>query len=94
LDARKHDFSLSLPTAPVWVEADPARLEQIVVNLLNNAAKYSDPGGLIRMSVSQEGAEAVIRVRDNGVGIAPETLPRIFDMFTQAEGAFSHSHGG
>ncbi len=94
MDARKHDFSLSLPTAPVWVEADPARLEQIVVNLLNNAAKYSDPGGLIRMGVSQEGAEAVIRVRDNGVGIAPEMLPRIFDMFTQAEGALSHSHGG
>ena len=93
-DARKHDFSLSLPTAPLWAEADPARLEQIVVNLLNNAAKYSDPGGLIRMGVSQEGVDAVIRVRDNGVGIAPEMLPRIFDMFTQAEGALSHSHGG
>jgi PAS domain S-box-containing protein len=94
MDARKHNFSTLLPTEPVWVEADPARLEQIVVNLLNNAAKYSDDGGLIRMSVSQEGDEAVIRVRDNGVGIAPEILPRIFDLFTQAEGALSHSHGG
>src|SRR5687767_15911846 len=69
MDARKHDFSVSLPTRPVWVEADPARLEQVVVNLLNNAAKYTETGGLIRMSVQQEESEAVIRVRDNGVGI-------------------------
>ncbi len=94
MDARKHDFSLSLPTGPVWVEADPARLEQIVVNLLNNAAKYTEAGGLIRMSVQQEGSEAVIRVRDNGVGIAPEMLPRIFDLFNQVEGTLSRSHGG
>ena len=63
MDARKHDFSVSLPIGPIWVEADPARLEQIVVNLLNNAAKYTDVGGLVRMSVQQEGSEAVIRVR-------------------------------
>ncbi len=94
MDARKHDFSVSLPTEPIWVEADPARLEQIVVNLLNNAAKYTDAGGLVRMSVQQEGAEAVIRVRDNGVGIAPDMLPRIFDLFTQVDGALSRSHGG
>lgn len=94
MDARKHDFSVSLPTGPVWVEADPARLEQIVVNLLNNAAKYTDNGGLVRMSVHQEGAEAVIRVRDNGVGIAPEMLPRLFNLFTQVDGALSRSHGG
>ena len=75
MDARKHDFSVSLPTEPIWVEADPARMEQVVVNLLNNAAKYTDTGGLIRMTVNQEGDEAVIRVRDNGVGIAPETAP-------------------
>ncbi len=94
MDARKHDFSVSLPTEPIWVEADPARLEQIVVNLLNNAAKYTDAGGLVRMSVQREGAEAVIRVRDNGVGIAPEMLPRIFDLFTQVDSALSRSHGG
>ena len=94
MDARKHDFSMSLPTEPVWVEADRARLEQIVVNLLNNAAKYTDAGGLVRMSVAQEGAEAVIHVRDNGVGISPEMLPRIFDLFTQIDGATSRTHGG
>ncbi len=94
MDARKHDFSVALPTEPVWVEADPARLEQIVVNLLNNAATYTDAGGLIRMRVYQEGAEAVIRVRDNGVGIAPEMLPHIFDLFTQGDGTLSRSHRG
>lgn len=94
MDARKHDFSVSLPTGPIWVAADPARLDQIVVNLLNNAAKYTDPAGLIRMNVSQEGADAVIRVRDNGVGIAPEMLPRIFDLFTQVDRTISRSDGG
>ena len=94
MDARKHDFSVSLPTGPIWVEADPARLEQIIVNLLNNAAKYTDAGGLVRMNVCQEGAEAVIRVRDNGVGIAPEMLPRIFNLFTQVDATLSRSHGG
>jgi CheY-like chemotaxis protein len=94
IDARKHDFSLLLPTEPIWVEADPGRLEQIATNLLNNAAKYTDPGGLIWMSVSREGADAVVRVRDNGVGIAAETLPRVFDLFTQVEGSLSRSHGG
>ncbi len=94
MEARKHEFSVSLPTAPVWVEADPARMEQVVVNLLNNAAKYTDTGGLIRMSVSREGAEAVIRVRDNGVGIAPEQLPLVFELFTQVDGSLGRSYGG
>jgi CheY-like chemotaxis protein len=94
LDARKHDFSVSLPTEPIWVDADPHRLEQIIVNLLNNAAKYTDVGGLVRMNVEQEGSEGVIRVRDNGVGISPEMLPRIFDLFTQVDGSLSRSYGG
>lgn len=85
---------MSLPTKPLWVEADPARLEQVVVNLLNNAAKYTDPGGLIRMTVDQEGAEAVVRVRDNGVGIAPEMLPHVFELFTQVDGSLGRSYGG
>jgi CheY-like chemotaxis protein len=94
MEARKHEFSVSLPTKPIWVEADPARMEQVVVNLLNNAAKYTDTGGLIRMSVSREGAEAVIRVRDNGVGISPEQLPLIFELFTQVDGSLGRSYGG
>ena len=94
LEARKHDFSVLLPTKPIWVEADPARMEQVVVNLLNNAAKYTDTGGLIRMTINQEGAEAVIRVRDNGVGIAPEMLGHIFELFTQVDGSLGRSYGG
>ena len=94
MDARKHDFSVAIPTAPVWVEADPARMEQVVVNLLNNAAKYTETGGLIRMSVDQESVEAVIHVRDNGVGIAPELLPHIFELFTQVDGSMGRSYGG
>jgi CheY-like chemotaxis protein len=69
-------------------------MEQVVVNLLTNAAKYTDTGGLTRMSVSQEGAEAVIRVRDNGAGIAPEQLPTIFDLFMQVDGSLGRSYGG
>ena len=83
--ARKHEFSMSLPTEPIWVEADATRLEQIVVNLLNNAAKYTDPGGLIRLSVSSAGGEAILKVWDNGLGMPPEMLPRIFDLFTQVD---------
>ncbi|MDB5309973.1 MAG: hybrid sensor histidine kinase/response regulator [Gemmataceae bacterium] len=94
MDARKHDFSVSLPTEPIWVEADPARLEQVVVNLLNNAAKYTDTGGLVRMTVSREGDEGVIRVRDNGVGIAPELLPHVFELFSQIDGSLGRSYGG
>jgi PAS domain S-box-containing protein len=94
MDARKHDFSVSLPIKPIWVDADPARMEQVLVNLLNNAAKYSDTGGLIRMMVRQEGDEAVIRVKDNGIGIAPEMLPHIFELFTQVDGSLGRSYGG
>src|SRR6185369_10898536 len=94
MDSSRHDFSVSLATGPLWVDADPARLEQIIVNLLNNAAKYTEPGGLIRMSVYQEEADAVIRVRDNGIGIAPNMLAGIFDLFTQADGTHSRSYGG
>jgi len=94
LDARKHEFSVSLPTEPIWVEADPARLEQVLVNLINNAAKYTDPGGLIRLSVARSGDEAVLKVWDNGLGISSETLPQVFDLFTQVDGTLSRSHGG
>jgi PAS domain S-box-containing protein len=93
-DARKHELSVSLPTESIWVDADPLRLEQVFVNLLNNAAKYTSPGGLIRVSVQQEAGEGVVTVRDNGAGISPEMLPRIFDLFTQVDGVASHSHGG
>ena len=94
IDQRKHELTVSLPTQAIWVHADAARLEQVVVNLLTNAAKYTDQGGHVWLTVQQEGEEAVLRVRDTGVGIAPEILPRIFDLFTQAERSLDRAQGG
>jgi PAS domain S-box-containing protein len=94
IDARQHEFSVSLPMEAIWVDADPIRLEQILVNLLNNAAKYTNPGGLIRITVTQEDGESIVSVRDNGAGIPPEMLPRIFDLFAQIDGTLNRSHGG
>ncbi len=85
IDQYKHELTVSLPAQAIWLHADAGRLEQVVVNLLTNAAKYTDPGGHIWLTVQQEGEQAVLCVRDTGVGIAPEMLPRIFELFTQAE---------
>ena len=94
IDQRKHQLKVSLPKRPIWLCADAARLEQVVVNLLANATKYMDPGGHIWLTARQEGEEAVLRVRDMGVGIAPEILPRVFDLFTQSERSLARSEGG
>jgi PAS domain S-box-containing protein len=94
IDRHQHELSVSLPAEPLWLRADPTRLEQIIVNLLNNAAKYTDEGGQIWLTAQQEGSEVVLRVRDTGVGIAPELLPRIFDLFTQADRTLDRSQGG
>ncbi|MDB5887081.1 MAG: multi-sensor hybrid histidine kinase [Polaromonas sp.] len=91
---RRHELTLSVPAQPLWLHADAARLEQVVVNLLTNAAKYTDAGGHLWLSVEQEADEAVLRVRDTGVGIPAELLPRIFDMFTQADRSLDRSQGG
>ncbi|MBC7453784.1 MAG: response regulator [Massilia sp.] len=91
---RRHGLTVSLPAQPIWLHADVARLEQVAVNLLTNAAKYTDEGGHIWLSVEQDGDAALLRVRDNGIGIAAEILPRIFDLFTQAERSLDRSQGG
>lgn len=91
---RKHELTVTVPPGPIWLYADAARLEQVIVNLLTNAAKYTDEGGHIWLSVQQEGDECVLRVRDTGVGIEPEILPRIFDLFTQAERSIDRAQGG
>ena len=88
------NFAESQPTQAIWLNADAARLEQIFINLLTNAAKYTDDGGHIWLTVQQEDTEAVLRVRDTGVGIAPEILPRIFELFTQAKQSLDRSQGG
>ena len=89
-----HRLSVTLPDHPTTLEIDPARMAQVISNLLNNAAKYTDEEGEIALEARQEGPEVVIRVRDNGSGIAPELLPHIFDMFTQADQTLSRSRGG
>ena len=94
MDELGHELTVSLPPQPIWLHADAARLEQIVVNLLTNAAKYTEHGGHIWLSVEQNGNDCVLRVRDTGVGIAPELLPRVFDLFTQAERSLARSQGG
>jgi PAS domain S-box-containing protein len=94
MERHQHELTVSLPPQPIWLDADAARLEQVVVNLLTNAAKYTGEGGHIWLDVQQEDDECVLRVRDTGVGIAPELLPRIFDLFTQAERSLDRSQGG
>lgn len=94
IEARRHELQVSLPAEPVWLEADPTRLEQILINLLSNAAKYTEPGGRIWLTAEREGAEAVLRVRDSGVGISPELLQCVFDLFTQGDRSPDRSQGG
>jgi PAS domain S-box-containing protein len=94
IEAGRHRFSISLPQEPLRVQADFVRLGQVVSNLLTNAAKYTDPGGQIALQAAAEGGSAVIRVRDNGIGIEPEMLPRVFDMFAQLEQGATRSKGG
>lgn len=106
IDGSRHSFCVELPEEPVDAEVDAARMEQVVVNLLNNAARYTDPGGRITVSLvvvrrdpagvsaSARAREAVIRVRDTGIGIDVETLPHIFDLFVQAERPLDRSQGG
>jgi CheY-like chemotaxis protein len=91
---RKHDMIVVVPAEPIWLNADAARLEQVLVNLLTNAAKYTDEQGKIWLSVEQVGDECILRVKDTGVGITPELLPCIFDLFTQAERSLDRSQGG
>jgi PAS domain S-box-containing protein len=94
IEERRHDLTLNLAPEPVYVRGDPTRLEQILTNLLNNAAKYTDPGGRITVTVACPEGRAVLRVRDSGIGIAPEMLPRIFELFVQAERRLDRSQGG
>jgi PAS domain S-box-containing protein len=91
---RGHEFTVSLPSEPVWLQADPVRLAQVFSNLLNNACKYTPGGGRIRLSAEREGGSVVVRVRDSGIGIAAQHLPHVFDMFSQAVPALERSQGG
>jgi signal transduction histidine kinase len=91
---RTRDYTVRLDSMPAWVHADPTRAEQIIINLLDNAFKYTAPGGVIEVSVGHDGGAAVLEVRDNGVGIAPDLLPHVFDVFVQGESSLDRAQGG
>ncbi|HKP30271.1 MAG TPA: PAS domain S-box protein [Gemmatimonadales bacterium] len=93
-DELEHQLTVSIPDQPLMLDADPARLAQVIVNLLNNACKFTDRGGRIHLEVERDGQEAVIRVRDNGIGISPEQRVRIFEMFTQVDTSLERSRDG
>jgi signal transduction histidine kinase len=94
IDAAKHDLTIMLPTEELVVDADAMRLSQVLCNLLNNAAKYTEPGGRIAIASWRDGADAVISVSDTGIGISPASLSRVFDMFEQAHVRDTSPHAG
>jgi PAS domain S-box-containing protein len=94
IEARRHQLEIDLPGAPFQVEADPARVDQMVCNLVHNACKYTPPGGRIQVSARPEGAQAVLRVRDNGVGMTPDALEHAFDLFYQVGQTLDRPEGG
>jgi two-component system CheB/CheR fusion protein len=93
-DQRSHRIAMTLPGSPVWLQADANRLEHVFVNLLANGSKYMDVGGELTVSVHVHDSDAICRVRDAGIGIAPEMLPHIFELFVQTDDAMSRSTSG
>ena len=94
MDSRKHQLIVSVPAEAIWLDADPARLTQVFGNLLGNAAKYTEPGGHIWLTAQREGPQVIVRVKDTGIGILPEMLPRVFELFVQADRSLDRSQGG
>ncbi len=94
IESQRQKLTLTLPPSPLYVNGDPTRLAQVVGNLLHNASKYTPDEGTIDLSVRQDGATVVLRLKDNGGGIAEEAIEGIFDLFTQEERSLSRSHGG
>ena len=94
IDERQHQLAVELSEQPLWVLADATRIEQVISNLINNSAKYTEPGGNILVKMAREGDQAVLTVRDNGIGIEPQLLERIFDLFAQVDQSPARSRGG
>ncbi|WP_439627030.1 ATP-binding protein [Gemmata sp.] len=94
IDRLGHELTVALPPDPLPLDADPTRLAQVFLNLLNNAAKYSDPGGHIRLSAARDGTEAVVHVRDTGIGIPAVHLPHVFEVFVQVDTHWQRAQGG
>jgi CheY-like chemotaxis protein/two-component sensor histidine kinase len=94
IDSAGHRLTVALPARPIFVSADPTRMAQVFSNLLNNSAKYTQPGGQIQIEAKQFGREVVVTVRDNGIGIACDELAYVFDMFRQVDRSLERSQGG
>ena len=94
VESHRHALEVLPADQPVWVDGDAVRLTQVIANLLNNAAKYQEDGGRIRIEAAREGDSALVRVRDEGIGMAPEILARVFEPFMQADHSLHRSHGG
>jgi signal transduction histidine kinase len=90
----RHELKIELPSHPIDLEADPTRLLQVFINLLNNAAKYTEPGGTIILAAEQLGQEVAVRIQDNGIGIPADELSHLFQMYTQVDGSVKRSQGG
>jgi signal transduction histidine kinase/DNA-binding response OmpR family regulator len=94
VEARNQTLSVEMPREPIWVQADKARLSQVLANVLNNAAKYTGDGGRIDLAVGRDGDDVVFRVRDTGIGIPADMLTKVFDLFTQVDRSLDRAEGG
>ena len=94
IEAGGHELTVTLPPEPIHLDADPVRLAQVFANLLNNAAKYTEEGGRIWLTAERQGSDVIVSVKDNGIGIVAEMLPRIFEIFAQSPRASTRSQGG
>ena len=94
IEREGHELTVTMPPEPIHLDADLTRLSQVFLNLLNNAAKYTERGGRIELTVEREGDQVLVRVKDTGIGIPPEMLPHVFDMFTQVDRSLERSEGG
>ena len=94
VETARHAFAAPLPASPIWIEGDATRLAQVFLNVLSNAAKYTPAGGRIRLAVSMDGGQVQVQVDDNGIGLAPELIAKMFDMFVQGHAAGDHAQGG
>jgi CheY-like chemotaxis protein len=94
IEAASHHLTITLPQQPLFVDGDPVRLAQVFSNLLNNAAKYTEPGGEIWLSAERQGSDVVVSVRDTGLGIPKEMLGKVFELFTQVDRTLEKAQGG
>ena len=92
--ARGHRLEIAMPDDAIWLNADPVRIVQVIENLLTNALKYTDRGGGIRLAIERQSGEAIIRVADTGMGIEPDLLPKVFELFTQSSRTLDRAQGG